>query len=144
MVVGRVVRFDSVRGFGFITPDYGGEDVFLHVNDLLIPESSVRAGLAVEFDVEEGARGLKASEVRLAEGTEISPAGPASSGAPRTAALRHPDGDDSLCDVLSVAEYTRELTELLLAAAPSLTGEQILRIRREVVQSATRHGWTEG
>ncbi|MFI9270957.1 cold-shock protein [Kitasatospora sp. NPDC052896] len=140
MVAGRVVRFDSSRGYGFIAPDHGGEDVFLHVNDLLIPEVQLRSGLAVEFEVEDGDRGLKASAVRLAKGAEGKPA-VASSRHPES---RHPEGDDALCDVLSVAEFTREVTELLLAAAPSLTGEQILRIRTGLVRFGTDHGWTEG
>ncbi|MYS46117.1 cold shock domain-containing protein, partial [Streptomyces sp. SID5998] len=65
MVTGKVVRFDSARGYGFIAPDHGGEDVFLHVNDMLIPESYVRSGVVVEFEIEEGDRGPKASSVRL-------------------------------------------------------------------------------
>lgn len=48
-----------------------------------------------------------------------------------------------MCDVLSVAEYTRSVTELLLAAAPALTGEQILEIRRHLVQFGKNHGWAE-
>lgn len=62
MVAGRVVRFDGSRGYGFVAPEGGGEDVFLHVNDLLIPEEYVRPGLVVEFDVENGERGPKASD----------------------------------------------------------------------------------
>ena len=142
MVAGRVVRFDGVRGYGFIAPDHGGEDVFLHVNDLLIPESSVRSGLAVEFEVEDGGRGLKASAVRLAEGaTEATPFTPAaSSRSPLPAA----DGEEPMCDLLSVEEATRDLTELLLRSAPGLTGEQILRIRGDLLKFAKTHGWTEG
>ena len=71
MAVGRVVKFDQVRGFGFITPARGEEDVFLHVNDLLMLESEVRPGITVEFDIDEGGRGLKASNIRLAEGVGI-------------------------------------------------------------------------
>lgn len=138
VVAGRVVRFDGVRGYGFIAPDHGGEDVFLHVNDLLIPEAAVRSGLAVEFDIEEGGRGLKASNVRLAPGTEPDPFVAA---APRSVPM---DGDEPMCDLLSVEEASRELTELLLRAAPSLTGEQILRVRGELLKFAKSHGWTEG
>ena len=142
VVAGRVVRFDGVRGYGFIAPDHGGEDVFLHVNDLLIPESSVRSGLAVEFEVEDGGRGLKASAVRLAEGaTEATPFTPAaSSRSPLPAA----DGEEPMCDLLSVEEATRDLTELLLRSAPGLTGEQILRIRGDLLKFAKTHGWTVG
>jgi CspA family cold shock protein len=135
VVAGRVVRFDGVRGYGFIAPDHGGEDVFLHVNDLLIPESAVRPGIAVEFEIEDGGRGLKASSVRLAQGEAVSSP---------VADARSADGDEPMCDLLSVAEYTRDMTELLLRAAPSLTGEQILRIRGEMLKFAKSHGWTEG
>ncbi|MFI1765011.1 cold-shock protein [Streptomyces sp. NPDC020800] len=145
MAVGRVIRFDGMRGYGFIAPDRGGEDVFLHVNDLLIPESSVRSGLMVEFEVEDGDRGLKASGVRLAESQEpavqaevpgpripVAPAGPSSA-----------EGQDTMCDVLGSAEYTREVTELLLNSVPELTGQQILAMRKHLVLFGKRHGWVE-
>ncbi|KPH97220.1 cold-shock DNA-binding domain protein [Actinobacteria bacterium OK074] len=146
MVAGRVVRFDGVRGYGFIAPDHGGEDVFLHVNDLLIPEHYLRSGLAVEFEIEEGDRGLKASAVRLAEGAEVPPV-PAAPGsrAPVASVARQSGGDDdSLCDVLTAEEYVQEVTEVLLSAAPSLTGEQIVHVRRGLLQFSKNHGWTEG
>ncbi|WP_035803173.1 cold-shock protein [Kitasatospora mediocidica] len=152
MATGRVVRFDGVRGYGFIAPDHGGEDVFLHVNDMLIPEAAVRSGLAVEFEVEDGDRGLKASSVRLAPGVELPSATPAAafSAAPTASSARHVErhvdrgaDDDSMCDVLSVAEYTRDVTELLLKAAPTLTGTQIVQIRSGLVQFAKDRGWTD-
>lgn len=119
------MRFDSTRGYGFIAPEDGGEDVFLHVNDLLIPESMVRTGLVVDFDIEDGDRGPKASSIRLA---------PSSAGGVT---------DDSLCDVLRTTEFTAEITELLLRAAPTMTGQQILQVRQELAQFAKKHGWTE-
>ncbi|WP_143665283.1 cold-shock protein, partial [Streptomyces cacaoi] len=74
MAAGRVVRFDGARGYGFIAPEHGGEDVFLHANDLLVPESLVHAGVAVEFEIEDGDRGLKASSVRLSKAAEFASA----------------------------------------------------------------------
>lgn len=149
MAVGQVIRFDGTRGYGFIAPDHGGEDVFLHVNDLLIPESSVRSGLAVEFEIEEGDRGLKASGIRLAQ--TLDPASQAVAPRPRIPAA--PDGvasgpsseesQESMCDVLGSAEYTREVTEFLLTAVPELTGRQVVEIRAHLLQFGRRHGWVE-
>ncbi|MFI8848823.1 cold shock domain-containing protein [Streptomyces sp. 891-h] len=150
MVAGRVVRFDGARGYGFIAPDHGGEDVFLHANDLMMPESFVHTGVAVEFEIEDGDRGLKASSVRLLERPESpsfeSPAALGGHASRRHPVSRHEDGDDGedpMCDVLSVTEYTRAVTELLLEAAPGLTGAQILDIRRRLVQFGKSHGWAE-
>ncbi|MGK4579532.1 cold-shock protein [Kitasatospora sp. HPMI-4] len=144
MVAGRVVRFDSARGYGFIAPGHGGEDVFLHVNDLLIPESQVRPGLAVEFEIEDGDRGLKASSVRLAAGAAHKPSSlPAPDSRVPTARAAGQADDDCLCDVLSADEFHREITEVLLEAAGTLTGEQILQVRRALLRFAGDHGWIE-
>ncbi|MER6708706.1 cold-shock protein [Streptomyces fumanus] len=151
MATGRVVRFDSTRGYGFIAPESGGEDIFLHVNDLLIPEDYLRPGLAVEFEIADGDRGQRASRIRLAEGAEV-PVVPAPG---RSAALAHTrvasagesgasvDGDYPVCDVLTGEEFTRDITELLLKAAPGLTGEQILQLRHELKKFSEGHGWIE-
>ncbi|WP_432084361.1 cold-shock protein [Streptomyces sp. WAC 04229] len=138
MAVGRVVRFDGVRGYGFIAPEHGGEDVFLHANDLLIPETSVRSGAWVKFEVEEGDRGLKASSVQLADG-----APPAAAPVRSTVPTFH-EAEEPTCDVLGSAEFTHEMTELMLNAAPSLSGEQILRLRQRLVEYGRKHGWVEG
>ncbi|WP_173265826.1 cold-shock protein [Streptomyces pacificus] len=129
MVAGRVVRFDSARGYGFIAPETGGDDVFLHVNDMRVSESLVGPGVMVEFEIENGERGPKAAGVRLAPGETGKP---------------NPSYDDSLCDVLTEVQFTREVTEILLAAAPSLTGQQMLQVRGGLAQFAKNHGWTEG
>lgn len=139
MVAGRVVRFDGARGYGFIAPQDGGEDIFLHANDLLVPESLVHAGVTVEFEVEDGGRGLKASSVRLPQGAQV-PVVPTS---PFQQSVRSGDSEDTMCDVLTVAEYTREVTELLLTAGPGLTGAQIVDVRARLVQLAKNRGWAE-
>lgn len=136
MAVGRVLKFDEARGYGFVGQEDGGEDVFIHVNDLDFDKSLLATGARVEFEIEESGRGLKASAVQLLEqAPEYEP--PA-----RTGATRSPD--DGLCDVLTAKEFTEEVTELLLASAPGLTGEQILRVRQHLVRMAHAHGWVDG
>src|SRR5262245_18883233 len=45
VAVGRIVRFDDVRGYGFIAPSTGGDDVFVHANDFGEQRPLVQAGL---------------------------------------------------------------------------------------------------
>ncbi|GAA2590795.1 cold-shock protein [Streptomyces tubercidicus] len=144
MATGTVVRFDEVRGYGFLAPDTGGEDVFVHVNDLREDKHLFRSGLRVEYTPEVGDRGLKASDVQLLEPV-------------RTAAVRRqapvvggPDrpgsaesDEDLLCDVLSHTEFRNELTEALLDAAPSLTAAQLVQVRRRVLELVQAHNWIE-
>ncbi|MEU9206272.1 cold shock domain-containing protein [Streptomyces sp. NPDC048332] len=147
MVNGRVVRFDSAKGYGFIAPDHGGEDVFLHVNDLRMAEETLRPGLMVEFEIEQGDRGLKASAVRLAAGGGVAAAPVvASVFTQRSEPLSRQaaDGDDVLCDVLNAEEYVRDITEVLLESAPGLTAAHILQVRQGMLQFAKNHGWIEG
>lgn len=136
VVAGKVVRFDEFRGYGFVAPTTGGEDVFLHVNDLQFDKRLLGPGAMVEFDVEEGDRGLKASHVRMiSRGTEQRP--PTARPEPRI------NDDDGMCDVLSVKEFLEEVTEALLDAAPTVTAEQIVHIRQRMAQLAHTHGWVE-
>lgn len=132
VVVGKVVRFDEFKGYGFVAPDTGGDDVFLHVNDLQFDKRLLGPGALVEFDVEEGDRGLKASHVRMISKGDR----PAPRPDPRA-------DDDGLCDVLTVKEFLEEVTECLLDAAPAITGEQIVHIRQRLAQVAHTHGWIE-
>ncbi|QUQ65109.1 cold-shock protein [Kutzneria sp. CA-103260] len=118
MATGRVLRFDDVRGFGFIAPDSGSEDVFVHANDLSEDKSVFKPGTTVEFDIEEGDRGLKAVDVR------------------RTGRSGGRGGSGSG----SVSGFAAELTEALLVEVPDLTGAQILRIRQTVADVARGRG----
>ena len=66
---GTVKFFDQTRGFGFITPDDGGKDVFVHVTAL--SSSGIEAlneGDKVSFDVEDDSRGRgkQAANVQMA------------------------------------------------------------------------------
>jgi CspA family cold shock protein len=68
MGTGRIIRFDTDKGYGFIAQDNGGDDVFLHVNELLDVGSQVGTGTRLRFNVMDGARGLKAYGVQVIEG----------------------------------------------------------------------------
>jgi CspA family cold shock protein len=62
-IMGTVKWFNASKGFGFITRD-GGEDVFVH-HSAIQGEGyrTLEEGQRVEFDVESGPKGLKASNV---------------------------------------------------------------------------------
>ncbi|OAA29219.1 cold shock protein [Frankia sp. EI5c] len=141
MSTGKVLRFDHVRGYGFIAPSDGGEDVFLHANDLLVEKSLVVPGVLMEFDVEDSDRGRKASAARILRGSAAGPAAVVAGPGPVTP--RADDGGDGLCDVLPLEEFTQEITEVLLQTDPPLTGTQILHVRRELAAVARKYGWVE-
>ena len=62
MEYGTVKFFNNAKGFGFITPDDNGKDVFVHKNDLI---DRIKDGDKVVYDVEEGEKGLNAVKVQL-------------------------------------------------------------------------------
>ncbi|MFM1875549.1 MAG: Cold shock-like protein CspA [Bacteroidota bacterium] len=59
---GTVKFFNETKGFGFITPDNGGKDVFVHANGC---KDEIRDGDKVSYEVEETPKGLSASNVRV-------------------------------------------------------------------------------
>ena len=63
MQKGTVKFFNEAKGFGFITPEGGGKDVFVHANDT--NGAQLREGSLVEFDVVQGKKGPQASGVKL-------------------------------------------------------------------------------
>ena len=63
MKKGTVKFFNESKGFGFIKPDDGNKDVFVHSTGLA---DSIREGDSVTFDVQEGPKGLSAVNVKLA------------------------------------------------------------------------------
>jgi CspA family cold shock protein len=66
MATGKVKWFDAKKGFGFITPDDGGKDAFLHVSALQAANiQSVNDGQAVSYELTEQRGKEAASEIQL-------------------------------------------------------------------------------
>jgi cold shock protein len=63
MQTGIVKFFNTAKGFGFITPDGGGKDVFVHANDLA--GAVLQEGAKVQFEVVDGKKGPQASGVKI-------------------------------------------------------------------------------
>jgi len=67
MASGTVKWFNDAKGFGFITQEGGGEDVFVHHTAIQSDGfRSLQEGQRVEFEVKQGPKGLQAASVRVA------------------------------------------------------------------------------
>lgn len=62
MQEGTVKFFDTTKGFGFIKPEDGSADIFVHQSGLI---DEIQENDRVEFDVQPGRKGMNAVEVKI-------------------------------------------------------------------------------
>ena len=67
MATGIVKWFNNAKGFGFITPDEGGEDLFVHFSAINMDGfKTLKEGQRVSFDVTTGPKGKQAANIQAA------------------------------------------------------------------------------
>src|ERR1700704_2621709 len=73
MVTGTVKWFNDAKGYGFITPDDGSEDLFAHFSAIQMQGfKTLKEGQKVSFDVTQGPKGKQASNFKGARGALFS------------------------------------------------------------------------
>ena len=67
MATGTVKWFNDAKGYGFITPDDGGEDLFDHFSAIKMDGfKTLKQGQRVTFDLKEGEKGKQADNIKPA------------------------------------------------------------------------------
>src|ERR1700740_2307953 len=67
MATGVVKWFNDAKGYGFITPDDGGEDLFAHFSAIQVSGfKTLKEGQKVQFEVTQGPKGKQASNIQAA------------------------------------------------------------------------------
>ncbi len=68
MATGTVKWFNDSKGFGFITPDGGGEDLFVHYSAIQMPGfKTLKEGQRVDFDPIQGTKGKQAANIQATQ-----------------------------------------------------------------------------
>ncbi|MFG6666787.1 MULTISPECIES: cold-shock protein [unclassified Halomonas] len=66
MATGTVKWFNDTKGYGFISPDDGGDDLFAHFSEIQAEGfKTLQDGQKVTFEVTQGKKGLQASNIRV-------------------------------------------------------------------------------
>ena len=72
MANGTVKWFNNAKGYGFVLPEEGGEDLFVHYSAIEMDGyKTLKAGQDVQFDIVEGPKGLHAVNIQDVEGQDV-------------------------------------------------------------------------
>jgi len=67
MAIGTVKWFNNAKGYGFILPDGGGDDLFAHYSAIQMDGyKTLKEGQKVQFELQEGPKGLHAANLQAA------------------------------------------------------------------------------
>ena len=73
MATGIVKWFSNAKGYGFIAPEKGGDDIFAHFSAITMDGyKTLKKGQKVEFQCTQGPKGLHATEIQLSGETPLS------------------------------------------------------------------------
>lgn len=139
MASGRIIRFNTAKGYGFIQQDGGGDDVFIHAEELRSLDLPATTGSRLQFNVLQSSRGLKACDVAPLND-------PPASGPPvlaDPAPTVEDGGEFDVFDVITRAAYAQEITEALIGATTEVTAAQIRQVREHLTDAAYRRGWLD-
>lgn len=69
MAIGKVKWFNNAKGYGFVLPDNGGDDLFIHYSAIQMDGyKTLKAGQEIQFEVVEGPKGLHAVNIQDVDG----------------------------------------------------------------------------
>lgn len=64
MATGTVKWFNNAKGYGFVTPDLGDQDIFIHFSSISMDGyKTLKEGQKVQFELEDGPKGLHAADL---------------------------------------------------------------------------------
>ena len=124
MASGTIIRFNQAKGYGFIEQDNGGEDVFLHSEEMRDSGLIAYVGARVSFNILQGVRGLKACDIEFLD----------------VAAHRGDTPRGEQPEPLSTSDFGRVITEALIEVSPSITASQIVEIRQRLINYLCQQG----
>jgi CspA family cold shock protein len=119
MSTGQVKWFNNAKGFGFILPDGGGADLFVHYSAIWMDGyKTLKAGQAVTFDTVDGPKGLHAANIRPVEDSGSTGSGDEDGQQTPSAGQHSANGNDAS----DIGESTEEARHSLAAQAASVQG----------------------
>lgn len=72
MATGRVKWFNNTKGYGFVRPDNGGDDLFIHYSYIRMEGyRTLKAGQPVSFEIKDAAKGAHAVDITLLDGPAV-------------------------------------------------------------------------